>query len=117
MKTIIKILIAIAILNASARVGMAAAGYYQLKDASQELVTFGAQASPGDIQNHILQKAQGFSVPLGLGDIEVTRDGLRTTAKASYTEGVEVFPDYIYPINFRFSVEALSMAGLNGGTN
>ena len=47
MKTIIKILIAIAILNASARVGIAAAGYYQLKDASQELLTFGAQASPG----------------------------------------------------------------------
>jgi hypothetical protein len=25
-----------------------------------------------------------------------------------------VFPNYIYPITFRFSVEALSMAGLNG---
>jgi hypothetical protein len=114
MKTIIKILIAIAILNASARVGTAAAGYYQLKDASQELLTFGAQASPGEIQNHILQKAQGFNVPLEAGDVEVTRDGLRTTAKASYTQGVEVFPNYIYPINFKFSVEALSMAGLNG---
>ena len=117
MKTIIKILIAIAILNASARVGMAAAGYYQLKDASQELLTFGAQASPGDIQNHILQKAQGLNVPLAAGDVEVTRDGLRTTAKASYTQGVEVFPNYIYPINFKFSVEALSMAGLGGDNN
>jgi hypothetical protein len=114
MKTIIKILIAIAILNASARVGMAAAGYYQLKDASQELLTFGASASPGDIQNHILQKAQGFNVPLEAEDVQVTRDGLRTTAKASYTQGVEVFPNYIYPIDFKFSVEALSMAGLNG---
>ena len=114
MKTIIKILIAIAILNAAGRAGMAAAGYYQLKDASQELVTFGAQASTGEIQNHILEKAQGFSVPLEAGDLEVTRDGLRTTAKASYTQAVEVFPNYIYPINFRFSVEALSMAGLSG---
>jgi len=117
MKTIIKILIAIAILNASAHVGMAAAGYYQLKDASQELLTFGAKASPDEIQNHILQKAQGFSVPLEAGDVEVTRDGLRTTAKASYTHGVEVFPNYIYPINFKFSVEALSMAGLGGDNN
>jgi hypothetical protein len=117
MKTIIKILIAIAILNASARVGMAAASYYQLKDASQELVTFGAQATPGDIQSHIIEKAQTFNVPLDAGDVEVTRDGLHTTARASYTQGVEVFPNYIYPINFRFSVEALSMAGLGSESN
>jgi hypothetical protein len=112
MKTIIKILIAIAILNAVGRVGMAAASYYQLKDASQELVTFGAQVSPGDIQNDVLQRAHGFSVPLQAEDVEVTRDGLRTIVKASYTQGVEVFPNYTYPINFRFSVEGLSMAGL-----
>ena len=117
MKTIIKILIAIAILNAAGRAGMAAAGYYQLKDASQELVTFGGQASPGDIQNHILQKAQAFSVPLEAGDVEVTRNGPRTTANASYTQGVELFPNYIYPMTFRFSVEALSMGGLNGDNN
>jgi hypothetical protein len=117
MKTIIKILIAIAILNASARVGMAAASYYQLKDASQELLTFGAQASPGEIQNHIFQKAQGFNVPLEAEDVEVTRNGPRTTAKAAYTQDVEVFPSYMYPITFRFSVEALSMAGLKGDNN
>src|SRR5258705_3849712 len=112
MKNIIKILIAVVILNAAARVGMAAANYYQLKDASQQLVTFGAQVSPSDIQNNILQKAEAFDVRLAPDDVEVTRDGLRTTVKASYTQGVEVFPNYIYPINFRFSVEALSMAGL-----
>ena len=117
MKTIIKILIAIAILNAAARVGMAAASYYQLKDASQELVTFGAQTTPADIQTHILEKAQAFSVPLRAGDLEVTRDGLHTIAKASYTQGVEVFPSYTYPINFRFSVQALSMTGLSGNSN
>jgi len=117
MKTIIKILIAVAILNAAARVGMAAAGYYQLKDASQELVTFGAQVSPGEIQNDILEKAQIFNVPLEVENVEVTRDGLHTTAKASYTQGVEVFPNYIYPITFRFSVQALSMSGLKSDNN
>ena len=100
MKTIIKILIAIAILNASARVGMAAASYYQLKDSSQELVTFGAQTTPADIRTHILQKARILNVPLGAGDLEVTRDGLHTTAKASYTQGVEVFPDGLRPIDW-----------------
>ena len=41
MKTVLKLLIAVAIMNATARVGYAAARYYQLKDESQELVTFG----------------------------------------------------------------------------
>jgi hypothetical protein len=113
MKTIIKILIAIAVVNAAARVGMAAASYYQLKDEAQEAVTFGAQASPGQIQNVILQKAVEFNVPLQPGDVEVTREGLHTTVTASYTQPVEVFPNYTYPINFHFSVDALSMAGLN----
>jgi hypothetical protein len=117
MKNIIKILIAIAILNAAARVGMAAASYYQLKDASQELVTFGAQVSPGDLQNNILQKAEGFNVRLEPDDVEVARDGLHTTAKVSYTQAVEVFPNYTYPINFRFSVQALSMSGLKADSN
>jgi hypothetical protein len=112
VKTIIKILVAVAILNAAGRVGLAAANYYQLKDASQELVTFGAQVSPGEIQNRLLQKAQALKVPLQAEDLEVRRDGLHTTATASYTERVEVFPNYIYPIDFHFSVEALSMAGL-----
>lgn len=112
MKTIIKLLIAAAIVNAAARVGMAAAHYYQLKDAAQELVTFGASAPLGEIQNRILLRAQSFSLPLAPGDVEVSRDGLRTTASASYTQEVEVFPNYTYPMNFRFSVSALSMAGL-----
>ena len=117
MKTIVKILIATAILNATARIGLAAAGYYQLKDASQELVTFGAQTTPGDIENHILEEAQTLNVPLEAGDVEVTRDGLHTTASASYTQSVEVFPSYVYPINFRFSVEALSLTGLKANSN
>ena len=38
MKTIIKLLIAIAIVNAVVRVGMATASYYEFKDQVQQLV-------------------------------------------------------------------------------
>jgi hypothetical protein len=112
MKTIIKLVIAVAILNAAYRVGMAEAGYYQLKDASQQLVTFGAQASVGDIQNQLLQKAAELDVPVSADDVEVLKDGLHTTATLSYTQPVEVFPNYTYPLDFQFSVDALSMSGL-----
>src|SRR5262245_3163259 len=114
MKFIIKCLIAAAILNAAARTGMAAAAYYQLKDQSLQLVTFGAKDSPGELQQQILDKAQDLDVPLDPADVEVSRTGLHTTATASYTQPVEVFPSYVYPLNFHFTVDAFSMAGLDG---
>ena len=113
MKTIVKLLIALAIANAAVRVGLAAARYYQLKDASQEILTFGAQTSPDELRNAIFRKAQSLNVPLGLEQVEVARDTFsRTTARASYTEGVEVFPSFTYPIDFRFSVEGVALTGL-----
>ena len=109
MKTVIKLLIAVAIINATARVGMAAARYYQLKDESQELVTFGGNIVPGELQNQILLKAEELQLPLAFDDILVSRQGLRTTASAAYTDSVEVFPNYKYPIRFQFKVEGVNM--------
>jgi hypothetical protein len=118
MKTFIKLLIAAAIINAAGRVGMAAARYYQLKDQSQELVTFGRNIVPGELQNQILAKAESLQLPVAFEDILVTRDGLRTTASAAYTDSVEVFPNYKYPIRFQFKVEGINMsAGMSGGAN
>lgn len=118
MKTVIKLLIAIAIINATARVGMAAARYYQLKDESQELVTFGGNIVPGELQNQILLKAEELQLPLAFDDILVSRQGLRTTASAAYTDSVEVFPNYKYPIRFQFKVEGVNMgAGISPGAN
>jgi hypothetical protein len=118
MKTVIKILIAAAIINATARVGMAAARYYQLKDQSQELVTFGGNIVPGELQNQILLKAEELELPLAFDDILVTREGLHTIASAAYTDSVEVFPNYKYPIKFQFKVEGVNMgAGVSPGAN
>jgi hypothetical protein len=118
MKTIIKLLIVIAIINAVARVGLAAAKYYQLKDQSQQLVTFGGNASPGELQNRILEQATALQLPLVFEDIQVTRDGFKTTAQAAYTQPVEVFPSYTYPVKFTFTVEGINMGqGVNQGAH
>jgi len=113
MKTIIKVVVAIALINAAARVGMAYAGFYQLKDQAQELVTFnGARSSDGDLQNQILAKAASLNLPVEVTDIDVQHDGLHTMASTSYTQPVEVFPNYTYPIKFHFTVDAIGMSGL-----
>ena len=116
MGTIIKLVIAGFIINAAAHAGMAAFSYYQLKDASQQLVTFGASASEGEIQNQILAKAQTLNVPVQTDGIFVRREGLHTLVTASYTQPVELFPHYPYPVNFRFSVEAMTLSGLGSSS-
>jgi len=118
MNTVIKLLLAAAIINATARVGMAAARYYQLKDESQELVTFGGNVVPGELQNQIRLKAEELRLPLAFDDILVTRQGVRTTASAVYTDSVELFPSFQYPIRFQFKVEGVNMgAGVSPGAN
>jgi hypothetical protein len=108
MKTIIKLLMTAAILNAVVRSGMSAWDYYQLKDAAQQLLVFGDQASIADLQNGILSKAAELDVPLAPENVNVRREGVRTIAEASYTHDVEFFPTFRYPVNYTFRVEAFS---------
>lgn len=117
MKILIKFLIAAAIVNATARVGLASARYYQFKDASQELVTFGVNAAPGELQNSILDRATALNLPVTSEDIEVTRDGQYMRATASYTEDVEVFPTYTYPMAFHFTVQGIRLGGISPPVN
>ena len=111
MKTIIKLLIAIAVLNGVVRLGLAEAKYYQFKDQSQQLVTFGEEAPVGELQNQIMERATALELPIAFEDIEVTREGQYTRATATYTQAVEVFPNYTYPMTFHFSVEGIKFAG------
>ena len=114
MKTIIKLLIVAVIVNAAARVGLVTMKYYQLKDDTQQLLTFGANASPNELQGHIIDKAQSLNVPIMPDNIIVRRDGLHTFATISYEQSVELVPNYKYPLKFQFTADAISMGGLNG---
>lgn len=109
MKTLIKLLVAAAILHAVYRAGMSAATYYELKDASQQMLVFGGGATPEELQESILAKAEDLAVPLAPENIVVQREGVRTTADATYVDPVEIFPRYRYPFNYSFHVEAISL--------
>ena len=112
MKTIIKIVIAVALANAAVRGGLVAMSYYQLKDAAQQEVTFGSLISTADIATHIVEKASELDVPLDPDNLDVSRTGDLTVVNASYTQPVEFFPTYVYPLELSFVVEARSMVGL-----
>jgi len=109
MKTLFKLVIAVVLLNAVARGAWATWNYYQLRDAAQQLLTFSSRARSSDLHNEILVKAQELNLPLKPEDLNVHRDGVRTVAEASYTQRVQFFPYYSYPITFSFLVDALSL--------
>jgi hypothetical protein len=109
VKTFFKLLVVVIILNAAVHGGLAAKRYFQLKQAAQEAVLFGAETPVADIHQIIVERAQALNLPVVSDDIKVDRAGGRTWADASYREAIEVFPNQSYAVNWSFSVEGYSM--------
>lgn len=109
MQTLIKLLIAGLVINAAGRGAMASWHYFQLKDAAQQTVVFGAGSSPDEITNAIVQRAAELGIPLQPEMVEVTRDGPRTVATATYTQLVPFLPIYEHPVTFSFSVDGVAL--------
>lgn len=114
MKTLIKLIIAAVIVNAAYRAGSTYLKYYQFKDETAQMILFGQAETLPDLKRQIVGEAMKRDVPLEEDDVMVTREGTRTLAEVSYTENVEVFPRYLYPVNFSFSAEAYGVAGATG---
>ena len=111
MKTLIKLIIAAVVVNAAFRGGSAYLKYYQFKDEIQQMILFGQAETVGDLTKQILGEAMKRDVPLEEEDVKVTREGARTVADVSYTDNVEVFPRYFFPVSFSFNAEAYGVAG------
>jgi hypothetical protein len=114
MKTLFKLVIAILVLNAAVRGGLATWQYYQFKDAAQQVVLFGQRADPEDIQANIVARATELSVPIRPDDVKVSREGTRTVAQGYYIQPVDFFPNYPWPVKFTFVVDAISLTDPSG---
>lgn len=111
MKTVIKLIIAAVLVNAAYRSGSVFLKYYQFKDETQQMILFGQAETIPALTGQILAEAVKRDVPLSEDGITVTRQGMRTVAEVAYTEAVEVFPRYVYPVAFSFNAEAYGVAG------
>lgn len=109
MKTLFKLVIAILVLNAAVRGGLAMVQYYEFKDAAQQVVLFGQRSDPEEIQAKIVARGNEMSVPVMPDDVKVRRDETRTVAEGFYIQTVQFFPNYPYPVKFTFVVDALSL--------
>ena len=109
MKTIFKLLIVGIIVNAAVRGGSAAWNYYELKDATTQLLTFGDRTTTGSLRTTIIKKAAELDLPLSAQNVVVHRQGVRTWAEASYVQTLELLPNYPYPMKFSFAVDTYSL--------
>ncbi len=105
MKTLIKLLIAAAIVNAAARYGLSAWTQYEFRDSVQQILLFGADASPMELADEIMREAEKQGVPLERQSLDVQRLRELATANASYVDQIELFPRYIHPKTWVVSVE------------
>ena len=106
MRTIVTLVIVIALLNAASRTATAYWKYYQFKDAAQETAVFGGLMPTYTLHEQIMQKAGRLEIPIESDQVNVTREGQTTVIEASYVQTVELFPRYEYPLSFKFSVES-----------
>jgi hypothetical protein len=109
LKTIIKLLIAAIIINGCVRCGLVAWRYYELKDATQQMLTFGARQPTETLQMEIQSKASELALPVTADDITVQREGNRTAATVKYRQPVELFPRYTMPVDLDFSVDSIAI--------
>lgn len=108
-KSALRIGIAVAIINGTARTALVYWSYYQFEDAAQQLAVFGWQAPPEVLRSTAFDKASELFIPITEEQIVVTREGPRTMIQASYEHPVEYFPKRTYPLKLSFAVEGRNL--------
>jgi hypothetical protein len=105
MKTVLKLVIAVAVVNAVVRAADSAWDYYQFKDAVQRALLFGSRTTSQQLHRQIMQTAEDLQLSLRAEDLSVRWRSGRRIAIASYTQQIEFLPNYPYPVEFEFNVD------------
>jgi hypothetical protein len=109
MKTVLKLVIAAALLNAVVRGADSTWKYYQLKDAAERALLFGSSSTSERVHAQIMERAMELRLPLRPEDLRVHWKTGRRLADASYTQEIEFFPNYRYPVVFSFNVDTVAV--------
>ena len=111
-RLLIKLAVAALIANAVWRVGSEYLTYYRFKDDVRNAAEFRrGSGSDGDLLLKIEQLADDFGLPLDDDDVKIQSDSDRSVKHAvvgvSYVKPIELFPGYVYPWTFSFSIDTL----------
>jgi hypothetical protein len=127
VKTIIKIAIALLLVNGVVRCGLAYWNFYRFEDALQQLAQFAERRSDKQLCDEANEAALSYAIPLGPGGLTIFRGnfapyscdgtpsaiapggaqpGTQIRIEGVYTERIAILPGYLYPWEFRPAVKA-----------
>lgn len=112
MKTILKILLAVLVINACVQGGRSAWRHLEFKDAVDQEARFGSSKTPSQLRDRLIQLGAEHGVTLAPEDVTVEKRGVQTYVALTYREGIPVVPAvYVYQRSFAFTllVEPLHM--------
>lgn len=105
MKTLLKLLLVVAVINGAYRFGMAEYRFSQLNESTKSVLVLGTDTPVEELRDQILRRAGDLALPVPRDNVAVTREGLRTIAKVTYHQEIEVFPGFRYPRDYSISEE------------
>ncbi|MDO8678370.1 MAG: hypothetical protein Q7R30_07380 [Acidobacteriota bacterium] len=105
MKTIIKIVLALAVLTAAFQAARASLANYQFEDSVHEALLFNPRAADQEIIEAVSSLALSQGIPVEPGNIRIRQVGPDLIVDISYETEVQLLPG-IYSRNFTFKPSA-----------
>lgn len=105
MKTLIKIIIALAIVTAAFQASRASFANYKFQDSVHEALLFNPRATDQEIIGAVMQVALEQGIPVEAGNIDIKQIGADLIVDITYETEVKLLPG-IYSTTFTFKPEA-----------
>jgi hypothetical protein len=114
MKTIIKIVVTIAILTACFQAARYYFNNFQFEDAAQQRLLFETRASDAEVVNIVMKLAGEYQLPLQEDNISVRMVGQDRIVEMEYTENVPLLPGiFTYPWKFTPKTSTRMLSGVS----
>ena len=115
MKTIIKIVIALAVLTACFQAARYALNNFQFEDAVQQRLLFDTRASDAEVVTSVMRIAREYSIVLQEEDISIQMIGMDRVVDMPYTVTIPLLPGiWEYPWRFTPRSSTRLIAGISG---
>jgi hypothetical protein len=109
IRTLIKLVIVLVVLNGLYRFGDAYWDHYQFEDSVQQLAQFSENATADDVRAKVMELARSQDIPLTTDNLTVTRVPRRIEVDGVYVRDLTLFPGYIKPWDFKIHVVVLTL--------
>ena len=109
IRTLIKLVVVLVVLNALYRFGDAHWDHYQFEDSVQQLAQFSESATADDVRTKVLELARCRTFLSRPDNLTVTRVPRRIEVDGVYVRKLTLFPGYVKPWDFRLHVVVVTL--------